>query len=110
MLTFCQNKTKQKIFFGLCFFALQLSSYVSSGQTDPRNFIKTWVATAPETNPGNLVTRTLLDVKLSSSYFDGLGRPEQTIMKQGSLTTTTNTDFVSPFVYDNNGRESQKYL
>jgi hypothetical protein len=77
---------------------------------DTRNFIRTWDATAPETDPNNLMTRPLKDVKQSTSYFDGLGRPEQTVIKKGSLSSSGNTDMVSAFVYDNFGREVQKYL
>jgi RHS repeat-associated protein len=77
---------------------------------DDHNFIKTWDATAPETNPNNLITRPLADVKHSTEYFDGLGRPEQTVVEKGSLSSAGNTDLVSPVVYDNYGREVQKYL
>jgi RHS repeat-associated protein len=77
---------------------------------DTRNFIKTWDATAPETNPNNLITKPLVDVKHSASYFDGLGRPEQTVVKKGSLSASGNTDLVSTSVYDEYGREVAKYL
>jgi len=75
-----------------------------------KNFIKVWDANAPETDPNTLMTRSLRDVKLSSTYFDGLGRPEQTVIKKGSLSSFGNTDLVSPIVYDQFGREAQKYL
>jgi RHS repeat-associated protein len=80
--------------------------------TDTRNFIKVWDATAPEADPNNLMTRPFRDVKHSVTYFDGLGRPEQSIAKQGSLITSTGVkaDLVSPVVYDQFGREVQKYL
>jgi RHS repeat-associated protein len=77
---------------------------------DTRNFIKTWEATAPETDANNLITRGIADVKHSVTYFDGLGRPEQTVVKKGSLSSSGNTDLVSPVVYDAFGREAQKYL
>jgi RHS repeat-associated protein len=78
----------------------------------PVSSIKTWDATAPETNPNNLLTRPLKDVKQVAQYFDGLGRPLQTVVKQGSLETSTgaNADIVSPVVYDAFGREQYKYL
>jgi RHS repeat-associated protein len=75
-----------------------------------RNLVKTWTATAPETVPNSLVSRALADVKLSTTYFDGLGRPEQTVIKKGSFSSSGNTDLVSPVVYDAFGREAQKYL
>jgi RHS repeat-associated protein len=77
---------------------------------DTRNFIKTWEGTAPETDANNLITRALADVKHSVTYFDGLGKPEQTVIKKGSLSSSGNTDLVSPMVYDAFGREAQKYL
>ncbi len=43
----------------------------------------------------------------SISYFDGLGRPLQTVITQGS---TTQKDLVSPVEYDALGREIKKYL
>jgi RHS repeat-associated protein len=76
------------------------------------NYIRTWDATAPETNPVTLTTRTLQDVKQATAYFDGLGRPVQTVVKEGSLETSTlsKKDMVSAVVYDNLGREQYKYL
>jgi hypothetical protein len=48
----------------------------------------------------------------STVYFDGLGRPVQTVVKQGSLPTSSGvaTDLVSPIIYDAFAREAQKYL
>ena len=78
----------------------------------PANFVSSWDAAAPETLPNNLMTRPLKDVKQSTTYFDGLGRPVQTVVKRGSLETSTgtNADIVSPDVYDQYGREVYKYL
>lgn len=77
---------------------------------DTRNFIRTWDATAPETNGNTLMTKALRDVKQTTGYFDGLGRPDQTVVKKGSLSSTGNTDLVNPAVYDEFGREPLKYL
>ncbi len=41
------------------------------------------------------------------SYFDGLGRPVQTVATHGSINKV---DLVSPVVYDAYGREAKKYL
>jgi RHS repeat-associated protein len=77
----------------------------------PVNFVRTWDATAPEQDPNTLMTRPLKDVKQATQYFDGLGRPLQTVIKQGSLATgSTATDMVSPAEYDEFGREQYKYL
>lgn len=77
----------------------------------PINFIRTWDATAPETNPNTLMTRPLKDVKQATQYVDGLGRPLQTVIKQGCLATgSAATDMVSPVEYDDFGREQFKWL
>jgi RHS repeat-associated protein len=76
------------------------------------NFVRTWSATAPETNPNTLMTRPISDAKQVIQYVDGLGRPIQTVAKQGSLETATgtNTDVVVPSVYDGFGRSNIGYL
>ncbi len=47
------------------------------------------------------------DIKQTTQYFDGLGRPIQTVSKQQS---PLGKDLVVPQVYDALGREPQKYL
>ena len=75
------------------------------------NYLRTWDATAPESDPNNLILRPLSDVKMTTQYIDGLGRPIQTVMKKGSMATgTTAVDMVAPIVYDQFGREQVKYL
>ncbi|MFT3823038.1 MAG: DUF6443 domain-containing protein [Chitinophagaceae bacterium] len=75
------------------------------------NYVRTWDAAAPETSPSVLVGRPLKDVKQTTAYMDGLGRPIQTVVKQGSLPTGGSaTDIVSPVLYDEFGREVYKYL
>jgi hypothetical protein len=75
------------------------------------NYVRTWEATAPEQDPAVLITRPLKDVRQTTAYFDGLGRPIQTVLKQGSLTTgAAHVDLVSSVVYDAFGREEFKYL
>ena len=75
------------------------------------NYIRTWAATAPESDPAVLPTRGLRDVKQTTTYIDGLGRPIQAVTKQGSLNTgSTAADIVTAVVYDAFGREQYKYL
>jgi hypothetical protein len=78
----------------------------------PKSYIRTWAATAPQQVPNTLVTRPLREVKQSTQYFDGLGRPLQTVSKQGSLITSgsTSSDVIAAVEYDQFGRESFKYL
>jgi RHS repeat-associated protein len=76
-----------------------------------QNYIKSWVPVVPEQSMGNVITRTATDIKLNAQYFDGLGRPIQTVSRQGSMVTGQSaTDLVSPVIYDAFGRESYKYL
>lgn len=75
------------------------------------NYIRRWDATAPETNPAVLVTRPLRDVKQNTQYFDGLGRPVQTVIKEGSYPTGGSAvDVICMAEYDAIGREAFSYL
>jgi hypothetical protein len=98
----------------LCQFVINAQRSVPSAYTGSLqvSFIRTWQATAPETNSDNLMTRPLYDAKMNTVYFDGLGRPLQTVSKEGSFETVTGTkkDLVSPVEYDQFGRETFKYL
>ncbi|NHA06996.1 RHS repeat-associated core domain-containing protein [Mucilaginibacter sp. HC2] len=58
-------------------------------------------------NSGDFANRTSCDLMQTVQYFDGLGRPLQTVQVKGS---TANKDMVQPVVYDQFGREVQKYL
>jgi Domain of unknown function (DUF6443)/PKD-like domain len=51
--------------------------------------------------------RPITDVSKVIQYFDGLGRPMQTVVTKGS---PSGTDIVQPIVYDAFGREAKKYL
>jgi RHS repeat-associated protein len=75
------------------------------------NYVRTWDATAPNQTPSTVMTGPLRDVKQSTQYFDGLGRPLQNLIKQGSLITNgTPVDMISAVEYDAFGREPFKYL
>ncbi len=80
--------------------------------TEPKNFVRTWEATSPQSDASLITTKSLQDVRQSTVYFDGLGRPLQTVLKQGSLETSsgTNVDLVTANVYDALGREAIKYI
>jgi hypothetical protein len=110
-----QNK-KAIVFSGFLVEALCCSAFLSQAQRtiptamDTRNYTRVWEAGAPVKDPGLLTQLGLREVKQSTTYHDGLGRPEQTVVRQGSLTAFGPSDLVSPVVYDAAGRESQKYL
>lgn len=76
------------------------------------NYVRVWDAVKPETSTSNInVLAAPTEFKMSSQYIDGLGRPVQNVIKQGSLSTGgTATDLVSSIEYDAFGRESITYL
>jgi RHS repeat-associated protein len=75
------------------------------------NYIRTWDAKAPVTDPAVLTTRPVRDVQQTTNYIDGLGRSKQTVIKQGTRKPGTNEfqDLVTPVTYEY-GRELRKYL
>lgn len=76
------------------------------------SYVRTWDALAPETNGANLTMRGTGDVRQTTQYVDGLGRPLQVVVKSGSLAYSTGTekDMVTALVYDKLGRETLKFL
>jgi RHS repeat-associated protein len=77
----------------------------------PLNYVRSWDALSPVTDPNLLVTKPRKEVMQTSAYVDGLGRPLQTVVKQGSLISGgLPTDFVNVKVYDEYGREVRSYL
>jgi RHS repeat-associated protein len=86
------------------------NAYPSSGMNI--NFVRTWDALKPETNPNNLSTSvSFQQAKMTTQYVDGLGRPIQTVVKQGSMASGASAkDAVSAVEYDAFSREQFKYL
>jgi YD repeat-containing protein len=76
------------------------------------NYVRTWDVLIPEVNSSNLTIATGIDkARITTQYLDGLGRPVQTIVKNGSMVTGSSpVDLVSANVYDNWGREQYHYL
>ncbi len=71
------------------------------------NYVRAWDAKAPEQDPAALTALPVTGVTQTTQYFDGLGRPLQTVTKQMS---PLGKDLVAPVVYDAFGREQYKYL
>jgi hypothetical protein len=73
------------------------------------NMIRVWDAQKPFMSDTSLNSgiRTTKEVKQTTQYFDGLGRPVQTVAKAAS---PNGYDMISPVVYDPLGREVFKYL
>ena len=120
---------KSNYLYAICFGYLLSSSFKVEAQIPNQspegytvntsvNYIRSWEAVAPVTDVNILLSKGVMDVKQATQYFDGLGRPLQTVIRKGSLQTdplnpvsaNNSTDMVSSAVYDNFGRESIKYL
>jgi len=71
------------------------------------NYIRSWEAYAPMTHKDSVTAGGIEKVKQLTQYFDGLGRPVETIVKKGS---PLQEDIVSANTYDEFGREANKYL
>jgi RHS repeat-associated protein len=94
-------------------------SAISSGQVNPVpsaypsnikiNYIRVWEPMKPYTTESNVTdtSRNVGEVKQISQYFDGLGKPVQTVIKRIS---PLGKDLVAPLGYDEFGREVFKYL
>ena len=76
-----------------------------------KNFVRTWDIVKPVTDHASISSSSdLQDVQIATAYLDGLGRTEQNVLKKGSLFSAGNFDVVTPFEYDQFGREIKKYL
>lgn len=71
------------------------------------NFILTYTSLEEISEESVLESAPVEQVNKSIQYFDGLGRPNQTI---GIQASPRKHDFVQPFAYDKFGRETEKYL
>jgi RHS repeat-associated protein len=99
--------------FCCCSLTAQITPPIPYPQDTKISYIRTWVATAPEQDQGWLTIRPLRNVKQTTQYIDGIGRPLQIVTKQGSLQSNPNAnaiDLVSSVEYDQYGREVYKYL
>src|SRR5690242_7356730 len=103
------ERVKCILLFSFCLLGANFTALTTYSQTIGAT-VKSWSANAPETDANNLMTRNLRDAKFATGYYDGLGRPLQTVINKGSLTTAANTDLVTANLYDEYGREVQKYL
>lgn len=80
------------------------SAYTNSNVS----YIRVWQPVKSVTNTATVPTYTALtDVRISTAYEDGFGRPLQTVERG---TSPAGTDMVSPRIYDASGRERYKYM
>ncbi|HTF19514.1 MAG TPA: DUF6443 domain-containing protein [Chryseolinea sp.] len=71
------------------------------------NYVLSYTAQREGVDASAIDSYATKDVNRTIQYFDGLGRPLQSIAIQGS---PTKKDIVTPIVYDEFGRETRKYL
>ncbi|MET0463080.1 MAG: DUF6443 domain-containing protein [Chitinophagaceae bacterium] len=78
------------------------------------NYIRQWTPVAPISDAGVLTSSTELQrAQMTTQFLDGLGRPLQTVIKEGSLATGSPAgakDVVSMVLYDHFGRQALKML
>ncbi|WP_245899014.1 DUF6443 domain-containing protein, partial [Chitinophaga niastensis] len=73
------------------------------------NYVRTWEPSMPTSDSAAVVSSTdVKAVKQTTQYFDGLGRPLQTVSR--GISGINNRDLVAPVIYDQFGREGLKYL
>jgi RHS repeat-associated protein len=77
-----------------------------SAASSSQNYISTRIFKQSGMDPNNLSGRSICEVNETIQYFDGLGRPLQTVQVQGSPGFK---DIVQPIAYDAFGREKFKY-
>src|SRR6185437_10609225 len=85
------------------------SGYMVSGQSPLVNFVRERDGMGRITDTIQFATAGYVDVKETMHYFDGLGRPLQTVQRQITPGGSP-VDVVTPVVYDAFGREVYKYL
>ncbi|WP_147320134.1 DUF6443 domain-containing protein [Chitinophaga silvisoli] len=71
--------------------------------------VRVWIPSMITTDPNAIfdTSRSTSDVKLTTQYLDGLGRPMQTVVRRIS---PKGNDLVTSTVYDSLGREQYTYL
>jgi RHS repeat-associated protein len=83
--------------------------YGTLGQTPMVNYVRERDGLGRITDATIFDNAAYTDVKQTTQYLDGLGRPVQTVVRQVTPGTTPK-DLVSPVLYDAFGREAYKYL
>jgi len=107
------QKIKQLFYLRFIFMILavqQLATFSAVAQSAGQNYImraKVRQAGITSESALNAVIADKSKVQVSIQYFDGLGRPMQTVQQQGS---PLGKDIVQPIIYDSLGRETRQYL
>lgn len=92
----------------LCMLIVSICRSQTSSPSQDKNYV---IVNTPQTDgvkdPSQLTNKPIGEVNQTVQYFDGLGRPIQTVDTKGS---PGENDIVSPQEYDAYGREVKKYL
>ena len=86
-----------------------LAGYIVNGHSALVNFVRERDGMGRITDSVQFAAAGYVDVKETMHYFDGLGRPLQTVQRQITPGGSP-ADVVTPVVYDAFGREVYKYL
>lgn len=97
------SQSGKVIFFAFFHLLIIMQAY---GQSTNHNYVKTYTAISEQTGDLSLVNNKDL-VQESVQYYDGLGRPSQSVSREGS---PAGFDIIVPVDYDNYGREYRSYL
>jgi len=87
--------------------ALAPSSFAGNPDSLTINYVRTYAARQPFTDPKALEQASVDEVQVKTEYFDGLGRPTQTVLRQES---PRRRDIVQPVAYDAHNRQPRSYL
>jgi hypothetical protein len=85
------------------------ATYIVNGQSPLINYVRERDGMGRITDTVQFAAAGYSDVQETSHYFDGLGRPLQTVQRQHSPGSNP-VDIVAPVVYDQFGREVYNYL
>ncbi|MBL0745584.1 DUF6443 domain-containing protein [Chryseolinea lacunae] len=72
------------------------------------NYVRTQTLLTPTPNPANVTALPVGSRTETTEYVDGLGRPLQSVVTQGSMNNKR--DIVTPYAYDQFGREALEYM
>jgi len=78
------------------------------GVSTVTNSVRTWTARRPFVNESDIVAvSSIADAQQNTRYYDGYGRPMQSVLRQGS---PLGNDMVTANTYNSIGQEQFKYL
>ena len=84
-----------------CFGQINIPDSYPSGF--PVNYVRSWTLKAPHSSGEDFNPLPVSEALQTTQYYDGLGRPVQTVIKKGSHKTGTTdwADMVGTTLYDN---------